>query len=93
MDYLALITLCVGALLALAGTVAQQIHNQLFERHVDTLEAAVERDDSATTISREIIRFNSDRRVDITQYVMMVEPLGWFLLVVGISSVSLGWPL
>ena len=74
----------VGALFVLLGMYATHYHARAFQAHIDALEMAAVADDDAR-IAAEVRRFNENVWLDRAARLMMVEPIGWLLVIVGVA--------
>lgn len=79
-----LVIVGLGALLILVGHSSHYYHNRRFQQHMETLErlSAPPTDDEG--ISQEVAEFHEDRRIDLATRLMMAEPVGIFVLTLGI---------
>lgn len=74
----------VGGLLTALGTLANRYHSRRFREHTRRLRHASRRDDT-DAMHAELDEFSSDRRVDVAIFLTAAQPVGWMLLVIGVS--------
>lgn len=80
---LSVVVTSLGGILIAVGSLANRYHHHQFQTHIQKVRSHVD-NGRTNRATEEIRRFNDDRWMSLAEWAMLVEPLGFVLVTLGV---------